>query len=147
MPKYSVEDVLDIIKSFSAEEKTALEAQLPTALSIATPSGVAKKQQSQSFGNIRISGSSMSFGVSQVSATGSVNLAQTTTQLQGLTGNLEEALGLLQEIKQGVGTTEELNKLEKKNVESTISVVEEELQREEPDKDLIDQAKIGRAHV
>lgn len=78
MPKYTIEDVLDIIKTFTPEEKITLQSQLATALN--SPAGVtpsSRNQQSQSFGNVTL-GSGNTFDANQISAEGSVNLARST---------------------------------------------------------------------
>ena len=140
MPKYTVEDVLEIVKTFTPEEKTALQTQLATALNSTagiTPSS--RNQQSQSFGNVTL-GSGNTFDANQIAAEGSVNLARSTNKGEFVKKEIQEAFDLLQTLKQQVANTEKLNKLEKKNVEATISVVEEELAKPKPDKNLLTQA-------
>lgn len=140
MPKYTVEDVLNIIKTFTPEEKSALQSQLVTALN--SPVGItpsSRNQQSQSFGNVTL-GSGNTFDANQIAAEGSVNLARSTNKGEFIKKEIQEAFDLLQTLKQQVANTEKLNKLEKKNVEATISVVEEELTKPKPDKNLLIQA-------
>jgi hypothetical protein len=140
MPKYTVEDVLDIIKTFTPEEKTALQTQLATALnSTASITPSSRNQQSQSFGNVTL-GSGNTFDANQIAAEGSVNLARSTNKGQVVKAEIQEALDLLQTLKQGITKTDKLNVLEKKNAEATISVVEEELTKPKPDKNLLVQA-------
>jgi hypothetical protein len=142
MPKYSVEDVLDIIKVLTPEEKIALQAQLPKVLNAPVEPEIkipAKSHQSQSFGNVTI-GSGSAFDNNQIAAEGSVNLARNSDRGQPVKAEIQQALDLLQEIKQGIEKTDQLNKLEKKNAEATISVVEEELNKPKPDKQLLAQA-------
>jgi len=142
MPKYTIEDVLDIIKTLTPEEKSALKAQLfavlnsPTSPDI-TPSN--RNQQSQSFGNVSL-GSGNTFDANQIAAEGSVNLARSTNKGEFVKKEIQEAFDILQTLKQEVAKTEKLNKLERKNVEATISVVEEELAKPNPDKNLLTQA-------
>jgi hypothetical protein len=141
MPKYSVEEVIDIIKTLTPEEKIALQAELPSVLSATESpqsSDKAKNQQSQSFGNINL-GNGSAFDVNQIAAEGSVNLARATTQSQAVKREIEEALDLLQSIKQEVGNSDRLDKLEQKNVESAIALMTEELQKSKPDKKLLAQ--------
>ena len=143
MPKYTVEDILEIVKTFTPEEKTALQNQLPALLnSLDLPTiklPTAKNQQAQSFGNVTL-GSGNTFDANQISAEGSVNLARSTNKGEFVKKEIQEAFNLLQTLKQEVANTEKLNKLEKKNVEATISVVEEELAKPKPDKNLLTQA-------
>lgn len=143
MPKYTVEDVLEIVKTFTPEEKTALQNQLSAVLnSIDLPAikpPIARNQQAQSFGNLTL-GSGNTFDANQIAAEGSVNLARSTNKGQVVKPEIQEALSLLQALKQGVANTEKLNILEKKNTEATISVVEEELAKPKPDKSLLSQA-------
>lgn len=142
MPKYSVEDILEIIKTLTPEERTALETQLPTVLnSVSTvafkPSS--KNQQSQAFGNITI-GNSSAFDANQIAAEGSVILGQKTVNSQEMEAEIKKTLDLVQFIKQEIAKSDQLNKLEKKNAAATISVVEEELTKPQPDKNLLNQA-------
>jgi hypothetical protein len=142
MPKYSVEDVIDIIKTLTFQEKILLKTKLSEVLDAEaglTSNPQPKTQQSQSFGNITI-GSGGTSNIDQIAAEGGVNLDRSTTHLQGFQNNIQEALNLLQTLKQNINNSEKFNKIEKKNLESTIEVVEEELDQQKPDKDLIDRA-------
>ena len=141
MPKYSVEEVIDIIKTFTPEEKSSLQAQLSAVLNSTESSqsnGRAKNEQSQSFGNISI-GSGSAFDVNQIAAEGSVDLARAMTHSQASSKEMEEVLGLLQNLKKEVNSSDRLNKLEQKNAESAIAIMTEELQKPEPDKKLLAQ--------
>lgn len=141
MPKYSVDEVLDIVKSLTADEQVALRSKLPTIWAQQQPVPISPKvQQSQSVGNISI-GSGSSFDINQLSTDGPVDLSRTTTQMAGLNPtDVQEALALLSQIKQGLHSTDSLNRLDQKQAESTIELVEEELQKTDPDRGLIDQA-------
>jgi hypothetical protein len=142
MPKYTVEDVLDIIKTFTPEEKTALQTQLFAVLNSTTSPGITpsgRNQQSQSFGNVTL-GSGNTFDANQIAAEGSVNIARSTNKGEFVKKEIQEALDLLQSLKEGIAKTEKMNILEKKNAEATISVVEEELTKPKPDKNLLSQA-------
>ena len=140
MPQYSVDEVVDIVKSLTAEQQAKLRSQL-SALWVQPPApAAAKAQQSQSFGNISI-GSGSSFDLNQVSADGSVDLSRTAAQMADSgQSNLSTALALLAQLKQDIHTVEELNRLEKKTAASTIELVEEELQKPKPDQGLIEHA-------
>lgn len=143
MPKYTIEDVLDIIKTFTTEEKKTLQNHLSAILEYIDLPGIklptARNQQSQSFGNVTLS-SGNTFDANQIAAEGSVNLAHSTNKDKFVKPEVQEALYLLQTLKQGIANTEKLNILEKKNAEATISVVEEELAKPKPDKSLLSQA-------
>ncbi len=139
MPKYSVDEVISIIQSLTIEEKQTLQAQLPALLSAEASPAAARTQQTQSFGNITM-GNSNTFGVNQVTAEGSVDHSQHSITSANGQSNVQEILNQLQQLKQGVNDAENLNKIEKKNMKATLEVVEEELTKPEPDKDLIDQA-------
>lgn len=142
MPKYTVEEVLNIVKTFTIEERKALQNQLPAVLNsldlpaIKLPTG--RNQQSQSFGNVTLSGSN-AFDVNQIASEGAVNLAHGNKGQVAKAEN-QEVLDLLHILKQGIANTEKMNVLEKKNAESTISVIEEELDKPKPDKSLLSQA-------
>lgn len=142
MPKYSVEDVLEIIKTLSSEEKMVLESQLPKVLNSTSTVAIkppSRNQQSQSFGNITI-GNSSAFDANQIAAEGSVNLGQKPVTSEEVKAEIKKALDLVEVMKQEVAKTDQLNKLEKKNAEASISVIEEELKKPKPDKNLLNQA-------
>ena len=139
MPRYSVDEVLEIVKSLTPEEKRLLQTQLPAFLGTATSSASPQKvqNQSQSFGNVNMeSGNAFSANV----VGGNNNASQSNVQASVKNADLSEVLNILQQLKQDVGNNKALNKLEKTTVESTIQVVEEELKQPKPDKNLVDQA-------
>ena len=140
MPKYSVQDVLEIIQALTPEEKSLLQAQLPNVLSTATVSVTPQKSQSQSFGNISM-GSGNAFAADQ--AGGDINSSQNNTQASVKNASLQEALDILQKLKQDVNQSDGLNKLQKTTIDGTIKVVEEEITKPQPDKSLFDQAIEG----
>lgn len=140
MPKYTVDEVLDIIKSLTAEEKTALQSQLSVILGTSATSNLqAQTQQSQSFGNITM-GDGNEVKAEQFSAEGSVNISETNANIQGGKADIKEAFELLNYMKQELNKIDNLNALEKKDAQSKIEFVEEELKKSKPDKDLITQA-------
>jgi hypothetical protein len=97
------------------------------------------KQQSQSIGNITISGSNNPFGVIQ--SGGDVTLSQKISQTNG--GNtvdeLEAALELLVKLKQDVAATDTLSTFVKKDTESKIYMLQEALQQPKPDHGFVDE--------
>jgi len=138
MPRYNVDEVLEIVKSFTPEEKQLLQVQLPAVLATTTSFTPQRIQnQSQSFGDVNM-GSGNALSASVVGANN--NASQSNIQAPVTNADLSEALSILQQLKQDVGKSEALNKLEKTTVESTIQVVEDELSQPEPDKSLVDQA-------
>jgi hypothetical protein len=96
-----------------------------------------RTQQSQSIGNISISGSNNPFNAIQ--AGGNVSLNQTSTQTSGSPTDLQAALAALVKLKQEVVTTDTLSTFAKKDAQSKISMVEEELQKPNPDKSFVDE--------
>jgi hypothetical protein len=91
--------------------------------------------QSQSFGNITISGSNSPF--SPINTTGAVTLNQTSTQSYGGNSDLEAALELLAKLKQDVSATDELATLAKRETDFRITVLQEELKKPQPDRSLV----------
>lgn len=145
MPKYSVEEVLDIIKNFSAEEKNLLQAQLSSVLEStgsSTPQSTNTQSQSQTFGNVSASGSG-SVAIDQVASGGNTNLEKSNTQIKAESENIKEALQLLQQLQQDIITTSALNELQKDEAKVKIGFLQKELKGEQPDKSLIDQAIEG----
>lgn len=110
--------------------------QVPTA-SAEPP----KAPQSQSIGNVTISGSNNPFNAIQVG--GNVNLSQTSTQSSGGNSNLEAALALLAKLKQDVATTDALSTFAKKDTESKINMLHEELQKTQPDKSFVNEVMVA----
>jgi hypothetical protein len=142
MPKYSVCDVLDIIKSLTAEEKLELQQCLPKVLSVATTEisqAVSSPAQNQNMEGITISGSS-AIELSQVEADrgSSVTHSKTRAAIQG--ADLQAAMRLLERLKQEITASDALNTLEKQLAEISRQTLETELNKSKPDKNLIDQA-------
>ncbi|MBW4483793.1 MAG: CHAT domain-containing protein [Tildeniella torsiva UHER 1998/13D] len=108
-----------------------LQAPEPTA----TDGGTVRPAQSQSIGNVTISGSNNPFNAIQ--AGGNVNLSQTSTQTSGSNPDLEAALTLLAKLQQEVAATDALTSFAKKDTGSKIVMLQEELQKPEPDKGFV----------
>jgi hypothetical protein len=140
MPKYTVKEVVDIIQTFTSDEKKELQAQLSSVASVETPIKTVGKSQEQTFGNISL-GSGNIFAAHQ--AGGDISSAQSSIQSSVESVDLQEALGILQKLKQDVSKSDALNKLEKTTLEGTIKVIEEEVIKPKPDKSLLDQAIEG----
>jgi hypothetical protein len=107
--------------------------QVPTTDAIAP----ARSHQSQSFGNVTISGSNNPFNAIQ--STGNVTLSQNLSQGDRGNTDLQAALEALIKLKQEIAATDALGKLAKKEAESRIEMVQEELQKPKPDKSFIDE--------
>lgn len=96
-----------------------------------------RPSQSQTIGTISISGSHNPFNV--VQAGGNVNLNQTSDQSSGGNADLEAALDLLAKLRQEVAATADLSTFAKKDTESKIGMLQEELQKPEPDKGFVNE--------
>jgi hypothetical protein len=94
-------------------------------------------KQAQSFGNITFSGSNNPF--SAVQATGNVDVNQTSNRTTGENGNLEAALAALAKLKEQVAATAELSTFAKKDTQAKIEMLQEELQKPQPDKSFVDE--------
>ncbi|MDJ0631736.1 MAG: CHAT domain-containing protein [Xenococcaceae cyanobacterium MO_188.B29] len=94
-------------------------------------------KQSQTFGNITFSGSNNPLNAIQ--STGNVNVTQTNTQTTGGNTDLEAALDALAKLKKQVAATDGLSTFTKKDTESKIEMLEEELQKPKPDKSFINE--------
>jgi hypothetical protein len=101
----------------------------------ATDGSAGRTAQSQSIGNVTISGSNNPFNAIQ--AGGNVNLSQTSTQTSGSNPDLEAALTLLAKLQQEVAATDALTSFAKKDTGSKIVMLQEELQKPEPDKGFV----------
>lgn len=104
---------------------------------VAEPLPLARAQPSQSFGNISLSGSNNPFNAIQ--AESSVNLNQTNTQASGSNTDLQAVLESLTKLKQEVSATEALSAFARKDTESKINIIEEELQKPRPDKGFVNE--------
>ena len=141
MPKYRVAEVLDIIKDLTAEEKLELQKQLPTVLNavVASNDTRAMEDSSQQIQGVTITGSS-NVNLSQKRADRGASISPPRTSVQVQNANLQEALDLLEKLKDNINSSNALNPIEKKTAEVPLQVVEEELKKPKPDKGLVDQA-------
>jgi hypothetical protein len=96
-----------------------------------------RAQQSQSIGNISISGSNNPFNAIQ--AGGTVNLNQSNAQISSGNHALQAALELLVKLKQEVAATDMLSAFVKKDNESKINLLQEELQKLNSDKTFVNE--------
>ncbi|MFW9262605.1 hypothetical protein [Nostoc sp. CALU 546] len=148
MSNFLVENALETIKrltaGFNNEEKAELLKQLPSALGISTPATEASsgqhQQQTNTMSGVNQSGggsSSINFAPVQAGrdATSSTTFTQPTTQNK--TPELQEALRLLVQLKQEIDQNSELNPLLKPGAKQEIDKLQQELQKDEPDKSLV----------
>ncbi|MEA5468040.1 hypothetical protein [Spirulina sp. 06S082] len=140
MPKYTVEEVLDIIKALNPEDQKRLQKSLvkvwDNPLS-PTPSGEGQ-QMMNTFGNMNVGGSSNQVNVSPAqNRDGQVTVSPTLTQTKPHQDDLQEALQQLEKLKQEILTTSLLDALEKTTKEAQVRFVEEELKKPNPDRNLV----------
>ena len=114
---------------------SVLDSDMPVTASASQPKPQA--QQSQTFGNITFSGSNNPFNAIQ--STGNVNLTQTNTQTADDNTDLQVALEALAKLKEQVSATDRLSTFAKKDTESKINMLQEELQKPKPDKSFINE--------
>jgi folylpolyglutamate synthase/dihydropteroate synthase len=137
MPKYSLQDVLDIIQTLTPDEKSQLQDRLPHIISATITDATPQRSQSQSFGNINM-GKGNTFTANQAGE--EVNSSQSNIQASVQNDSLQQALDILQKLREDVSQSDVLNKLQKTTINGTIKVVEEEISKPQPDKSLLDQA-------
>jgi hypothetical protein len=94
-------------------------------------------KQSQRFGNISISGNNNPFNAIQ--SAGNVTVTQTNSQTAGSNTELQAALTALAALKEQVAATDGLSSYTKKDTESKIGILQEELQKPEPDKSFVNE--------
>lgn len=141
MPKYTVTEVLDIIKNLTIEEKQELQSSLPSVLGIATSPTATQPIQdsSQKMQGFTISeSSSVNFSQEQLYGEGTISKPTTSVQMQN--ADLQEALTLLEKLKQDINNSNSLTSIDKKTAEVPLQIVEEELKKPKPNKGLIDDA-------
>ena len=92
--------------------------------------------QSQSIGNITISGSNNPFNA--VQAGGDVTISQSQTQTQAPHPDLQAALEAIGNLKQAIAATSGLDETEKAMAAIPVQKLEEELQKPQPDRSVVD---------
>lgn len=141
MPTYSVSDVLEIIKTLTPEQKLELQREIPSVLA-AFAKETATPAQSQSMSGVTITGSS-DIDLSQIQAEEGSSVAQNKTQarLQNTENtDLQEALSILEKLRQAVATNSTINPLVKEVAEEKIQTIQTEVQKPQPDRSLVDRA-------
>lgn len=136
MPKYTVEEVLEIIQGLSTEEQEMLKARLNQTAdgsSVAVPT---QQMRTMSVGgNFQVGGRGVAVDMSQQQTVGS---QVTPSEKSSVTSaELGQAIAALH---QQILHTAALNPVEKATAEIPLKTVATELAKEQPDKNLIDQA-------
>jgi hypothetical protein len=149
MPTYNVSDVLEIIRTLTPEQKQELQCKLPSVLADVSE-GTASPAKSQNMGGVTITGSS-EIDLNQIQAESGGSIIQSKTQAKLQNTDLKEALIVLESLMQAVTADNTLNPLAKEAVGEKIQTIQQEVQKPQPDKSLVDQAitalKTGLAGV
>ncbi len=137
MPKYSVDEVLGIIRDLTPEEKSQLKAQLHTVLDAPSPSTASGGQQMTN----TVSGNTLGDGNNAFhyqpiqnqggNVTASPTFNQTLTQQSEIPSALEK-------LQQAISNSE-IAPLRKAGVEAQVEQLKRELKKSEPDKGLVAQ--------
>jgi hypothetical protein len=138
MPTYSVSDVLEIIRTLTPEQKLELQQELPSVLATVSKP-ITTPAKSQTMSGVSITGSS-EIDLSQIQADQGSTVNQNKTQAKLQNTNLQEALIVLEKLKQAVAINSSLNPLLKEIADEKIQTIQKEVQKPQPDKSLVDQA-------
>lgn len=138
MPTYSVSDVLEIIRTLTPEQKLELQRELSSVLATAS-NATTTPTKSQSMSGVAITGSS-DIDLSQIQADEGSSVNQNKTQATLQNTDLQEALSVLEKLKQAVAANSTLNPLVKELVDEKIQTIQKEVQKLQPDKNLVAQA-------
>ncbi|MBE7385444.1 MAG: hypothetical protein F6J95_029100 [Leptolyngbya sp. SIO1E4] len=137
MPKYTVEEVLEIIQGLSPEEKASLKTQLSSLLDGASPASTVQQSRSMTVGgDFQIGGTGVTVDMSQQQTVGSPSPSN-ATEKANTTQTLIQAINALH---QQVLDSSDLNPVEKATAEIPLKTATEELHKDAPDKSLIDQS-------
>lgn len=142
MPKYTVSEVLDIIKNLKAEDKLELQQQLPSILDAMTTPATDQptKSSSQNIEGININSGNSDITLNQIQADRVGSVSQSGIQATLQNADWQTALNALEKLKQDIETSNVLNLIEKKSLEVPLQTIEEELKKSKPDKSLVEQA-------
>ena len=136
MPKYSVSEVLDIIKALTAEEILELQQSLSSVLSMIATDAKAVDSHSQNIEGITIGNGNAGIEFNQTKSDRVSNITQTQATLNNV-AELREVLAFLSKLKQDIAASNNLNVIEKKTLEVPIQTIEEELKKPNPDKNSV----------
>ncbi|AFY35990.1 hypothetical protein [Calothrix sp. PCC 7507] len=139
MPKYNVNEVLEIIQNLTVEEKLELQNSLAKILSNPSTTGVVESH-SQNIEGITIGSGNSDIAFNQLQADRGSSISQNRTQARIENANIQEALNLLSKLKQDIAGSNSLNLIEKKTLEVPLQTIEGELNKPKPDKNLVEQA-------
>jgi hypothetical protein len=144
MFKLTVEQILASIEALSTEEKQDLKAQLSRVLATPEPeaesSGSTVQSQSISVGrDFQLQGQGNVADFSQTQTTGGMGGDRLSTPAVA-EQDLQAITEAIADLKQAIARHPELNQVEKQTAAVPLNTLEEELQKPEPDKGLIDQA-------
>ncbi|BAY22658.1 hypothetical protein NIES2100_24210 [Calothrix sp. NIES-2100] len=140
MPKYSVNEVLDILKSLTESEKLELQESLPSVLGTIATAAKAVESHSQNVEGITIGNGNSGINFNQLQADRGSNINQSKIQARLQNVDVQEALTLLSKLKQDIATSNALNPIEKKTLEIPLGTIEGELNKPKPDKNLVEQS-------
>ncbi|WP_313933873.1 MULTISPECIES: hypothetical protein [Nostocales] len=139
MPKYSVNEVLEIIKNLTVEEKLELQQSLPSVLGNMLTAAKPVESHSQNIEGINIGNGNSGIAFNQLQADRGSNISQSQTEVKIQNAEIQEALKLLEKLKQDINTNNTLNSIEKKTLEVPLQTIEGELKKPKPDKNLVEQ--------
>ena len=137
MPKYSVSEVLDIIKSLTTEERLELQQSLSSILSTIATDAKTVNSRSQNMQGLNIGNGNAGILLNQGDGN---NFNQNSTLATLNNTEMQEALRILSKLKQDIAASNELNLIEKKTLEVPIQTIEEELNKPNPDKSSVNEA-------
>jgi hypothetical protein len=137
MLKLTVDQILECVTAVTALTP-AEKAELQTKLLDASSPSQYRDRQEQSIGNINIAGDGIAFTATQ--AVGNVNHWQSGSQVSMQKIGAQEALSLVEKLRQDIRLSDMLNPVEKATAEVPLSLVEAELKKPQPDKSLVNQA-------
>jgi len=123
--------------SLPVEQSASLSKVQPESVTGVIANPPVPSPQSQAIGNIRISGSNNPFN--NIQSRGNVTLSQSMSPAGSGNIHLQAALEALMRLKQEVSTTDGLSTFAKKDTESKIDMLQEELQKPKPEKSFIDE--------
>lgn len=138
MPKYSISEILDIIRDLTPEEKQELSQYIPGVLSVSARFTAPQKAQTQSqnLDNVTINGSGIVADLGQKQVVGGhISSPQLIAKAQDTI--FKEALGELELLRQLVINSRDLDPLQKATTQAQIKLVTNELKKTEPDKGLV----------
>ncbi|MEM1393800.1 MAG: hypothetical protein AAGG00_11030 [Cyanobacteria bacterium P01_H01_bin.150] len=138
MPKYTVGEVLDIIKDLNTEEKSELQQKLPDVLgNTANNSSVESRSQNQNIQGNNVG--NRNIGTSFVQGQKQNNIAPSKTETKIL-NDLQEIFSILEQLKQDITKSNALNSIEKRSLEVPLETIEGELKKPNPDKSLVEES-------